>query len=476
MGDDQHLFGDDTSSRSHAEYLRAIEAVVLVAHEPVPPELLAQLLERSITDIERWCHELAAGYEAEDRGFQLVRVAGGYRYQTPRPDPLRRALPAPRPAGPTVRRGARDAGHRRLQAADLAGPDRLDPRRRPRRRAAHAAGSGPDRRRRARRRPGPGRAVRHDGGVPREARSGHPWTSCRRSPTSSPVPTWSRPSRPGCGSPMADRPDPPRGERLQKVLASRGWGSRRVCEELIAAGRVTVNGEVAVLGRRVEPDQDLVEVDGAPVGTRPGLVHYLLNKPAGVVTTAKRPAGPTDRGRARAGRRRGCSRSGGSTPTPRACSLLTNDGELANRVAHPRHGVEKEYLATVDAARRAGQCRGDPPAARRRRAGRRTDGPGQGVPAQPRRAADHDPRGSQPPGAPDVRGRRPSGDPPRAHPHRPAARLPPRPRHLAAPRRRRGAPPRPRRCSVLRLGQPPLIGAVAAGTMRPRGRADARPT
>lgn len=64
------------------EYLRAIEAVVLVAHEPVPPELLAQLLERPVLDIERWCHELAAQYEADDRGFELARVAGGYRFQT----------------------------------------------------------------------------------------------------------------------------------------------------------------------------------------------------------------------------------------------------------------------------------------------------------------------------------------------------------------------------------------------------------
>jgi segregation and condensation protein B len=64
------------------DHLRAIEAVVLVAQDPVAPELLAQLLERSVTDIERWCHELAAGYEAERCGFELVRVAGGYRYQT----------------------------------------------------------------------------------------------------------------------------------------------------------------------------------------------------------------------------------------------------------------------------------------------------------------------------------------------------------------------------------------------------------
>ena len=74
------------------------------------------------------------------------------------------------------------------------------------------------------------------------------------------------------------------GERLQKVLATRGYGSRRVCEELIAEGRVTVNGEVAVLGRRIDADADVIEVDGHLVPVRPGLVHYLLNKPAGVVT------------------------------------------------------------------------------------------------------------------------------------------------------------------------------------------------
>ena len=77
----------------------------------------------------------------------------------------------------------------------------------------------------------------------------------------------------------------PGGERLQKVLARAGWGSRRVCELLIAEGRVVVNGDVADLGRRVEVDVDVVEVDGVPIGIRPGLVHYLLNKPRGVLTT-----------------------------------------------------------------------------------------------------------------------------------------------------------------------------------------------
>jgi len=76
---DGHGDGDDAIAR---EYLRAIEAVVLVAHDPVPPDVLAQLLERPITDIETWCEQLAREYRTDDRGFELVRVAGGYRYQT----------------------------------------------------------------------------------------------------------------------------------------------------------------------------------------------------------------------------------------------------------------------------------------------------------------------------------------------------------------------------------------------------------
>lgn len=138
----------------------------------------------------------------------------------------------------------------------------------------------------------------------------------------------------------------PNAERLQKVLASRGWGSRRVCEDLIAEGRVTVNGEVAVLGRRVEPDVDVVEVDGAPVGTRADLVHYLLNKPAGVVTTARDTHGrPTVIELVPAEPR--VYPVGRLDADTEGLLLLTNDGELANRVAHPRHGVDKEYLATV---------------------------------------------------------------------------------------------------------------------------------
>ena len=136
------------------------------------------------------------------------------------------------------------------------------------------------------------------------------------------------------------------GERLQKVLALRGWGSRRVCEELIAAGRVSVNGEVAVLGRRVDVDSDRVEVDGVPIGLRPDIVYYLLNKPVGVITTASDPQGretvvslvPAEPRVFSVGR---------LDVDTEGLLLLTNDGELANRIAHPSHGVEKEYLVSV---------------------------------------------------------------------------------------------------------------------------------
>ena len=136
------------------------------------------------------------------------------------------------------------------------------------------------------------------------------------------------------------------GERLQKVLAQRGYGSRRVSEELIAAGRVRVNGELARLGVRVEVDHDRVEVDGHLVSVKPGLVHYLLNKPAGVVTTAKDTHGrrtvvelvPAEPRVFPVGR---------LDADTEGLLLLTNDGDLAHQLTHPSFGVEKEYLAQV---------------------------------------------------------------------------------------------------------------------------------
>ncbi len=136
------------------------------------------------------------------------------------------------------------------------------------------------------------------------------------------------------------------GDRLQKVLARVGIGSRRVCEDLIAEGRVLVDGEVAVLGRRIDVETVLIEVDGAPVGVRPDLVHYLLNKPAGVVTTADDPQGrPTVVGMVPTEPR--VFPVGRLDLDTEGLLLLTNDGELTHRLTHPSFGVEKEYVAEV---------------------------------------------------------------------------------------------------------------------------------
>ena len=140
---------------------------------------------------------------------------------------------------------------------------------------------------------------------------------------------------------------PDEGERLQKVLARVGIGSRRHNEELIAAGRVTVNGTVAQLGRRVDEANDEVAVDGVPIGIAPGLVYYLLNKPRGCVTTADDPEGrpivldlvPAEPRVFPVGR---------LDFDTEGLLVLTNDGPLTHRLTHPSFGVEKEYLAHVE--------------------------------------------------------------------------------------------------------------------------------
>lgn len=136
------------------------------------------------------------------------------------------------------------------------------------------------------------------------------------------------------------------GERLQKVLARAGIGSRRVCDELIEEGRVTVNGEVARLGRRVDVESDRISVDSVPVGVLPGLVHYLVNKPAGIVVTASDPEGrPTILDLVPSEPR--VFSVGRLDYATEGLIVLTNDGELSQLLTHPSHGVEKEYLAHV---------------------------------------------------------------------------------------------------------------------------------
>ena len=138
------------------------------------------------------------------------------------------------------------------------------------------------------------------------------------------------------------------GERLQKVLARVGIGSRRACEELIAAGRVTVNGEVAVLGRRVDPAVDRVEVDGVPAAGGPG-ARPLPAQQAGRAWS-RRPRTPTAAARCATSCRPspGSTRSGGLDRDSEGLLLLTNDGDLTFRLTHPSFGVAKEYLVSVE--------------------------------------------------------------------------------------------------------------------------------
>jgi 23S rRNA pseudouridine2605 synthase len=130
------------------------------------------------------------------------------------------------------------------------------------------------------------------------------------------------------------------------VLARAGIGSRRACEDLISAGRVSVDGEVATLGRRIDPATARVELDGALVPVAPDLVYYLLNKPDGVITTADDPQGrPTVVSLVPAEPR--VFPVGRLDRHTEGLLILTNDGALSQLLTHPSHGVAKEYVAEV---------------------------------------------------------------------------------------------------------------------------------
>lgn len=137
-------------------------------------------------------------------------------------------------------------------------------------------------------------------------------------------------------------------ERLQKFMAEAGVASRRACEELIRQDRVTVNGETASLGRSVEPEQDRVELDGKPVQKEQRRTVILLYKPRGVVSTSSDPEGRRtvqDYFREIPERLYNVGRLDLNSE---GLLLMTNDGALANRLTHPRYGVEKTYYAVCD--------------------------------------------------------------------------------------------------------------------------------
>jgi 23S rRNA pseudouridine2605 synthase len=135
-------------------------------------------------------------------------------------------------------------------------------------------------------------------------------------------------------------------ERIQKILAQAGFGSRRSCETYLTAGRIRVNGQVARLGDKADPEKDLITLDGSPIPKAEPLVYVALNKPRGVLSTVEtQEARPTVRDLV--------PLPGTLYPVGRLDAesegliLLTNDGELANKLTHPKFGHEKEYRVLV---------------------------------------------------------------------------------------------------------------------------------
>jgi 23S rRNA pseudouridine2605 synthase len=142
--------------------------------------------------------------------------------------------------------------------------------------------------------------------------------------------------------------DVPGGIRLQKVLAAAGVGSRRHCEEMIGAGRVEVDGEIVRrFGARVDPQTQVIRVDGRRIPAREDLVYLALNKPAGVLTSMSDPRGRPTIADYLGDRMERLFHVGRLDYDTEGLMLLTNDGELAHRLAHPSYGVLKTYLADI---------------------------------------------------------------------------------------------------------------------------------
>jgi 23S rRNA pseudouridine2605 synthase len=137
-------------------------------------------------------------------------------------------------------------------------------------------------------------------------------------------------------------------ERLQRALARAGYGSRRSAENVISSGKVRVNGRVATLGDKVDPSRDTVEVEGVRLNLDPSLRYFAFHKPRGVVSTMRDPQGRPDIRGYVPRQVPGVVPVGRLDRDTEGLLLLTNDGELANRVMHPSFAMEKEYLAEVE--------------------------------------------------------------------------------------------------------------------------------
>ncbi len=140
-------------------------------------------------------------------------------------------------------------------------------------------------------------------------------------------------------------------ERLQKILSARGVASRRASEEMIQAGRVSVNGIPATLGQLADPETDEILVDGKPIPKGSEAVYILLNKPRGFVTTLSDEQGRRTAAQLVADCGTRVYPVGRLDMDSEGLLLFTNDGDFANAMMHPRHEVEKSYLAWVNGYR-----------------------------------------------------------------------------------------------------------------------------
>lgn len=136
-------------------------------------------------------------------------------------------------------------------------------------------------------------------------------------------------------------------ERLQKILSGRGVLSRRAAEDYIRNGRVTVNGQAAQLGQTADPDNDVIQVDGVPIPKQPRAVYLMLNKPRGYVTTLSDEQGRKNVADLVTGCGQRVYPVGRLDLNSEGLLLLTSDGALTQKLTHPSHQVEKEYLVRV---------------------------------------------------------------------------------------------------------------------------------
>jgi len=136
--------------------------------------------------------------------------------------------------------------------------------------------------------------------------------------------------------------------RLQKVLAAAGLGSRRACEELIAAGRVEVNGLVATLGTRADPRRDVIRVDGDRLPTAGDLIHLAVHKPRGMLSAMSERSGRPCVGDLVRDRAPGLHHVGRLDADSEGLLFVTNDGDLSHRLMHPSYAVPKRYLVEIE--------------------------------------------------------------------------------------------------------------------------------